>query len=214
MLNSRCHNLSNYLNGELSASDRVDFDDHLPTCPDCRVEVDADRRLRSLLQDASTMLEVIPPALAERFQRHAHAARQQPQSDRSNVSLRKRTTAVMIALSTLALCVFMLARTPTDDTQPESVVQSDSNPARGTVDDAAAENESSGMPRVVLSEDFIGVPIKSDQPNVTILLVYPKHRTAVAPADTAAAVTNSRSFVTTSAAVPFSQNNPLPEILQ
>jgi len=61
-----CDKLDDYLGGWLEEADRRKYEAHLPTCEQCREEIERQQRVDSLLARAGARLEPLPTALTER----------------------------------------------------------------------------------------------------------------------------------------------------
>jgi anti-sigma factor RsiW len=178
MKTSLCEQLDAYLGGSLGDSERDEFTAHLELCDECRREVELGGRIDGLLA-AAVAQQPMPGGLLPRV-----AARIRRVQRRRRVVVGLSVAAVVVVCVAVGRMVF--DRGNNQDAGPSiknpPVVQKTS-PERRDVKRHVAQRPVQSPPvrpyvRVDLPDDTIGVPVKTDNPNVTIIMVYPTVSTA------------------------------------
>jgi anti-sigma factor RsiW len=155
-ISNSCHNLDDYLNGELAPGEAARFSDHLDECPTCREAVDQQQWIDGLLRaPAIAQLEPPSPALVTSV-RAARARRLQ--ISRIAIGI---TVAAAATLLVGAGWVVELSR-QTD--------RMNSQIATNHVDAPVAE---ASVATFVGGPEVIVVPVESADSDVTIVRVYP-----------------------------------------
>jgi len=161
MNSASCDWLDDYLDGDLSAPDKICFEGHLQACSDCRQVVDEWRTTNALLKQASEQLE--RPSVRLQI----HVAQNLISHHRFDVRspshrLIVMTTAGLCALAALFVCCVRMPSTPIQLAQHDAVA----NPS---------PSGNHARQDVVLSfpDDVIGVPIDIGQPDVIVVWTYP-----------------------------------------
>lgn len=169
MTTSWCTNLDGYLQKELSEEEQAIFVAHLETCSQCRSAVQEQELLDQLLVHATTQLNRVPEALVDRIEQRLRAAR------------RRRILLELASLATAALVVFCVTawwrtRSPAPDLPAASstaLAPQSSQPVPPT--DPRSLVHVTFQPRY----EVIAVPLKTTNPNVTLIWVYPTATTAL-----------------------------------
>lgn len=188
MKTNLCRQLDDFLSGSLDDAQRDEFAAHLEFCDDCRREVELDSRLDRLLMTAVDR-ETVPAGLASRVvgsirraQRRRHAVTVLSAAAVAcfaagwlifdfgthgdpEPSGNRRQVADRASLQTPA------ARQASGNRSADAKVSS----VAGTRADARAAGSSNSRPfvQVDLPDDTIGVPVETQNPNVTIIMLYP-----------------------------------------
>jgi anti-sigma factor RsiW len=163
MTTSWCTNLDGYLQKELSAEEQAIFVAHLETCSRCRRAVQEQEFLDQLLVRATTQLNLVPEALVDRIEQRLQKGRQ------------RRLLLVLASLATAALVVFCVTawwhtRSPALDLPAaSSTALAPQSPQPTTPTDPRALVHVTFQPR----HEVIAVPLKTTNPNVTLIWVYP-----------------------------------------
>ncbi len=158
MLMSPCQLLDDYLAHDLIGDEHTRFVAHLPDCPECRRAVREQQRLDDLLMEATAELEPVPAGLTGRIERRLRAAR------------RRRVAAALTALVAAVAGLWLFGRpAPRMDDPRPPLAQVPSEPPR-----PAARVRVTFPARA----NLLAVPVPTDSPNVTALLVYPSRRPA------------------------------------
>jgi anti-sigma factor RsiW len=163
MTGSACEQLDAYLDRALTDRDRTAFEGHLSQCGPCRQAVEEQARLAQLLQQATAELEPIPTGLAERIDRRLRAAHRR--------RVVRWAGGLAAAAVVLALLVGGWLGTRTPDALMPTTRQVEAPP------EPAPPEPNPPAPAVTVAfpgqSDVLAVPIKTDNPNVTIIWVYP-----------------------------------------
>jgi anti-sigma factor RsiW len=145
-----CQWLDDFLAHDLSGDEKQRFVDHLTVCPRCRDAVAEFRRMSERLVEAVQRLEPIPSALASRVALRIQIVRQ-----------RRFAIAAVALAASIALFAFWLQpdhpATPPASRDLGPILASNASPVRVTFP----------------AHNVIAVPVKSESPNVTVLMVYP-----------------------------------------
>src|SRR5262245_27440164 len=72
-----CSRLDDYLDRELTPGEQAAFDAHLPTCADCRLQVELHQKTYALLRRATMKLEKPPQRLITAIESGVKQARRQ-----------------------------------------------------------------------------------------------------------------------------------------
>lgn len=148
-----CERLDAYLDGELDAAARSRFEEHLAACDSCRQMVALDRRIGATLAAAQP---VAPRGLKERIDRRLRRAQFHRAAQRS---------ALLAAAAALIAVGFWASQRRE---QGESPIQP---PVAVTAKPAVRI-------RFADEDSVIAMPLKSKNPRVTIVWVYPAVRAA------------------------------------
>jgi anti-sigma factor RsiW len=167
-----CDRLDDFLLGELGDPDRAAFEVHLGGCAPCRAEVDGQHAIDGLLADAVDAFEACPPALVPEVARGLQSARRRHAAG-WGAGVAASCAAVILAgwgfLPDAA--VRNLARRHVPPPADRRTATSPERPSNAVV---ASSPETDDAPVIVQFPDsFIGVPVKSSNPKITIYLVYP-----------------------------------------
>lgn len=177
MKTNPCEQLDAYLSGSLGNSERDEFAAHLELCAECRREVELDGRIDGLVA-AAVAQQPVPEKLLPRVSTRIRRVRR-----------RRRVVAVLSVAAVVVACVavgrLVFDRGNNRVTAPPinpPVVQK-TRPERRDVKRHLAQRPVQPAPerphvRVELPDDTIGVPVKTENPNVTIIMVYPTVSTA------------------------------------
>jgi anti-sigma factor RsiW len=177
MDNDACRQLDAYLDGELSGVERLAFDAHLATCPACRESVDQQRWIDQLLRsDEAATIESTP------------LSRSLP-----TVRVRRRRLALVAAAAVIAATAAIMfplpgregrptiAQAPAPDASPDSnhvgtgqgsdsrILATDRNLSPGPV----LPGRGISVAAFVGDGSSIAIPVASDDPQVTIVQLYP-----------------------------------------
>jgi anti-sigma factor RsiW len=145
-----CRWLDDFLAHDLAGDERQRFVNHLTDCPRCRDAVTEYRRMSGRLVEAVERLEPAPLTLAGSVERQIHVVRRR----------RFAVAAVALAASIALIAIWL---------QADRTVQTPSSKN-------AVPMLASTAPRVRVSfpdRNVIAVPVESESPNVTVLMVYP-----------------------------------------
>jgi hypothetical protein len=175
---SDCRQLDDYLADDLPGPARVQFESHLDECAVCRAEVELQRAIDGALRAGSDAIE-LPPALAAKVNRTIHA------------SWRKRVLALAACLAAGLLLAVGIAefrqgegvkriqkhsQTPTTHKQTQ-IVQKPDRPEKPPIATLV-------QPRIPItfseSQPAIAAQLTTEDPSVTILMIYPVHAPASA----------------------------------
>jgi len=116
---SLCELLDDYVAHDLTGDERARFAAHLSDCAACRRAVDEQRRLDSLLVEATARLVSVPASLAERVERRLRIAR----------SRRLAAGVALLAATAAAICIWLRNPPPTDAPTPPARVQPEAPPS-------------------------------------------------------------------------------------
>lgn len=153
-----CENLEEYVAGDLSDQQLTIFEVHLSKCESCRHEVAEWQRLRETLQSAARELEIPSDRLLRIL------------DDDATVSVIRKRRPATIQAATIATCLgLLLAVFVASLKQPPHVSEEPQIPL------PAFSKSVTVMPApdVEFEDDIIGVPIEIDDPNVTVVWLYP-----------------------------------------
>ena len=184
MRSPKCVNLDDYLLGWLPVEAAQRFEDHLVDCPGCREECRRQQRVDQRLAVVARHSQSVPPALAGTIERRI----------RSVAWRRKlRIGTGSIAAALLLVASFWLAAghrggNPLGD--PLALQKSEPAPrAEDRLESPVGRKPSLAPPVSVRCKDpsrAILIPVETESPNVTLVLVYPTvnlARTADGPAN-------------------------------
>lgn len=158
MQKSECEQLEGYLDGELAPFVALSFARHLDTCAACREAVALDKQLDGLLAQVRPQA---PRGLTARIARSAPVDRVRPAA--------LRTGLIAAAVGLLALGLWW-------STRNEAAFSN--LPTDG---DTIAEDKMESQPvQISFASDakVIAVPVKTKNPGVTVVWVYPQLRVA------------------------------------
>ena len=151
-----CHQIDDYLDGDLAELDRTGFEQHLANCPICAAVVEQQRQLAGLLEAATQHFDRPSPELVRKIVRRLRMKR------------RRRVFAYAAALSAAAAVVWvLLSRLPIKDKS----IEADVKPAL-----EIAEAKTAGPPvRISFANEssLVIVPEETGSPNVTFVWVFP-----------------------------------------
>jgi anti-sigma factor RsiW len=152
MTNNYCELLDDYLDGDLSSTERALFEGHLSQCPECHQACETWQSGRRLLKSASEQLELPSRFLVEQIQQ---------MSMRKVPAGRRQIAAVTIAACALIGAVISLGpgRNKSADLSPQATVEQPVSKPVASV-------------RVSLPDNVIGVPVDIGDPNVTVVWMY------------------------------------------
>jgi hypothetical protein len=192
MNETTCDNLDDYLAGELDDRRRTEFEKHSEACPACREELLAQAKLARLLRAATETLEVSPAELTTSIRRGVAVAGSQ---SRRRITVAATIAAVVVCAAGWGLWnardAMVVARP-----QPEQrIVEQPGSEKRQAANHAnnerrlEADRETANMVDVAVAtsaatvrldstSETIAVPIKSENPDVSIFWLYPVVRTA------------------------------------
>lgn len=177
MRDSFCGQLEDYLDGELLQPERRRFESHLPSCPSCNEEIAAFARLKRRLASAVEQ-ELCPPELIRRIESQILTA---PERRPIRISAR-------IAVAAATLCVAAWLTLGLRKPQPTELwVAPDAIPRpelRSKPSEAPAShgNKSTANIRVELSDEYLAVPVETNDPRIAIIWLYPTAEVST-PAD-------------------------------
>lgn len=170
MKDSACRQLDDYLGGELPNAERGRFESHLASCPSCHEQVAAFARLKSRLVSAVDR-EPCPSELVRRLELQIL----------SRAAPERRSIRYGVAVAAAAACVvawLMIGRNP----QPSELPAPPNETAQSVVRDRSAaappsapepdEPTAGARARVELPDDYLAIPIETDDPRVTIIWIY------------------------------------------
>jgi predicted anti-sigma-YlaC factor YlaD len=149
-----CQRLDDYLAHDLMGAEQDKFVAHLDSCAACRAAVREAEELSSRLRSACERFDPVPPDLAVSITGRIDAMR-----------WRRRALAAIALAASIGFVAFWLSRDGSvPDTTPKTIsppIASAAAPVRVTFPD----------------HQTLAVPVESESPNVTVLLVYPNLRT-------------------------------------
>jgi anti-sigma factor RsiW len=168
---AECEHLDAYVGGWLSDDRTVAFEAHLNDCAACREEIRRQRRIDRLLREGTRQLEPIPSALVDRIE--------------GQLGVIRRRRAVGAAGGTACAAALLLGvglwlTTAGYRTSPPLEVAVEKRPSP-TADDRQpvppqqppAEVQPSTEIAMVDASTAIVVPLKTSDPNVSIVWIYP-----------------------------------------
>ncbi len=167
-----CTLLDDYLASELDAEERGEFEQHLGVCRTCQAAIELQRSIdRSLLAGAA--LEIVPPPVTQRIGEHIGTARRR---QRLAFAMSSAATLVLVACASWSLYRHWLgdgALRPTvvHDKDHVAAVASQTAPR----DEDVPGHEPVKPVRVGFpdSNSHIAAEVKSDDPTVSIFMIYP-----------------------------------------
>jgi anti-sigma factor RsiW len=159
MIQSSCGKLDDFLSGALTDPERNEFMAHLEWCSVCGQAVREQKRLNDVLLRAVEALEPVPLGLTGKIETRLRLKQQ-----RRRLQRLASAAVVLFAAATVGSWLAHTKRAP----KPVPMVVTPSA-------ERAPIASSEGRVRVTFPEPFhvIALPAKSDNPNVTILWVYP-----------------------------------------
>jgi anti-sigma factor RsiW len=162
-----CDHLLDFLDDGLAGADRQAFVDHLPTCSACRQRLEEHRLLEQFLMQAAS--EAAPRFLVSKIEKEIRRAK-----------LRRR----VLRLAGVAALVFVaVASALWMNRRPPRPNRQDEPPALATTTIRIPEApKPPPAARVVLKspKNSVAVPVKSHDPTVTIVWIFPPLRDAAA----------------------------------
>jgi anti-sigma factor RsiW len=171
MSRRECDRLDDYLLGGLSGGETTAFETHLAGCPACRDELQWQWEIDRLLAQGTRQFEPVPVSLVDRIQ-------QQYGRYRRRRVVRLAWCGSAAALATAVLIVWLAAGRFGAGDPPQPMVQQhpessgDQEPVQPPTPESA---RTLSVARVRLSDpsDAILVPLRTQEPNVSIVWVYP-----------------------------------------
>jgi anti-sigma factor RsiW len=145
-----CQWLDDFLAHDLVGDERQRFVDHLAVCQRCGEAVSEQRRIVGRLREALDRLEPAPAVLAGHIERRIQTVR------RRRIAVAAIALAASIALFALWLQTDHTAPSPSSRRSGPTLA-SNTPPVRVTFP----------------ARNVIAVPVESESPNVTVLMVYP-----------------------------------------
>jgi anti-sigma factor RsiW len=160
--------LLGYLEDGLSADERQAFALHLEQCPDCRRQLDQQRRIDHLLRQGAGDDVPVPPGLTVRVERRLRAARRR----RLAVWAGALAAAVLLAVGVSA---WLMRPVPTPEPLPApATVKVEPPPAPPQVPHRLVAEVT-----ITPAQGLVAVPVPTRDPSVTILWVFPDRQAAV-----------------------------------
>ncbi len=163
---AECEHLDAYVAGWASDDRTAAFEAHLNDCAACREEIHGQRRIDRLLREGTRRLEPIPASLVDRIEGRIGVMR-----CRRAVRAACGTACAVALLLGVGLWLTTQADLPSG-TPSEVAVENRPSPVGGD-ERPAVEVEPLVEIVVVESSTAIVVPLKTDNPNVSIVWVYP-----------------------------------------
>lgn len=170
-----CEQRDSYLGKWLTAEEQTQFVSHLATCLDCRQFIHEQEQLDSLLARANATLLPVPADLIEQIDHRLRQVR------------RRRVVMWTTGLAAAGVLMGALAIWSHPQRGPrEGAMHSPMAATPHQQSQPAPDPRSLVAVRFPSSSEVIAVPHKTDNPNVTIIWVYPTITTApeTAPAPT------------------------------
>jgi len=152
-----CDWLDEYLVGELPSARMLIFTEHQDACDACREAVDEWVAMSCMLRTATSALESPSPSLFARIDSDATSL--QRCEERKSFG---GPIAALVAACLVWAAVFVFDGQPSQQPEPPAEV------ARTPWSETLAPS-----PVVELPDDVIGVPIDIDDPDVTVVWIYP-----------------------------------------
>jgi anti-sigma factor RsiW len=165
MTSKHCTRLADFLDNDLPPAERDEFLAHLPDCPPCRDEVREHLAVREILTRAVAASKPAPQQLSARIERKINASR------------RRRAVALLAAAALLLLgagLTFWWFPPREKPAVPKPMVKLDSP---RVVPEKNVEPKPPHIEVVFEKQKYlITVPVKTDNPNITMIWVYPAVR--------------------------------------
>jgi anti-sigma factor RsiW len=163
-----CHDLDKYLSEALSEAERVAFMAHLEGCPGCRQVMEAQERMDRLLARAVVELTPVPRTLVHRIEAQVRA-------DRRRRRARWAYGLVAAAAAALVVGVWLFPRS-----QPQETALPVPEPAPPVVAAPPQTQDPRSLVQVTFApgSEVIAVPLRTTNPDVSIIWVYPTEKTA------------------------------------
>jgi hypothetical protein len=180
MKRTTCRQRLAYLEQWLAADEQAEFRAHLAACPDCRRFIQEQQRLDGLLARANTALVFVPAGLLNQIDHRLRQVRRR----------RVRTWAIGFAAAGLLLGALWGRFLPERVSEEQPVLSPVATIPR-------RQSEPTRDPRSLVKvtfqppSDVIALPLKTDNPSLTIIWVYPTIKLAT---ETAPAAANSFSL--------------------
>jgi anti-sigma factor RsiW len=149
-----CQRLDDYLAHDLIGAERDEFVAHLAECVECRSAIRAEEQIADRLRSACKRFDPVPPDLALSVSGRIDARH-----------WRRRALAALVLAASLSYVAFWLSR---DGSIPGIAPKIISPPIA-----SAASPVRVTFPK----NKMLVVPVESESPNVTVLLVYPTRQT-------------------------------------
>jgi hypothetical protein len=160
-----CDELEDFLFGMLSATDVARFEQHCNVCEACRNGVQAERRMKALVAEASDIQAGASGECRLTADRKTEAG--------VAATAGRGRLSVAMAMSVLAACLLFCFVDGSDqsgsDTDHTSVAVQ--NPGDSEFGDRVR------LPRIRVAEDVLGLELESGDPNVVVMMLYPMHQT-------------------------------------
>ncbi len=169
---AECEHLDAYVAGWASDDQTAAFEAHLNDCAACREEIHGQRRIDRLLREGTRRLEPIPSSLVDRIE--------------GRIGVMRRRRAVRAACGTACAVALLLGvglwlttrGDPPSGSPSQVAVENPPSPTAGderpdSPERPVAEVRPSTEIAMVDSSTAIVVPVKTGNPNVTIVWMYP-----------------------------------------
>lgn len=161
-----CLLLDDYLDGDLTTTERNQFRNHLPHCESCQTEVRQQRWMEGLLRESSDLV-ALPAELSKISLR--------PPS--KSIPWRAAVATAIAASMLLALTIGYYRSDHTMEAPQESVAEhNEPGPTEQQPDTRFVQLDVPKVPPAasfVAEDDVIVVPVDSGSPEVSIIQVYP-----------------------------------------
>jgi anti-sigma factor RsiW len=168
MMDSVCNFLDGYLEDMLGEDDRRAFANHLEHCEQCLRTIDEHRRLERLLSRAVIQASPVPAQLVQRIEKRLKKSSRR----RMVVSAGAVAAAALLALGTLAR--FHHSGSSPDRRSDIPVAEEPvALPAQGEMVSAPARV------KVLAPTQMVAVPVKTRDPALTIVWLYPTRQADV-----------------------------------
>jgi anti-sigma factor RsiW len=165
----QCRQLEDYLARSLSNAERAEFAAHLAGCPACHQAIREQELMDQMLLRAATLLQPVSASLAEQTERRLQRAHR----------LRFTRWASGLAAAVVLMCItaWLLTREPSQELSPVRIVEAPALQSTPVVHDPRSLVRVTFQPQAAV----LAVPMKTENPNVTIIWVYPTVPTAAEP---------------------------------
>jgi hypothetical protein len=165
-----CRQLDDYLAHGLSDAERAEFAAHVADCPACRQSVQDQQRMDQLLVQATIQLQAVPAGLTRRIEQRLLTARR--------LRFARWAAGLAAAISLMGITAWLLTREPPVEVLPYvPIVEAPSPRPAPEMPDPRSLVRVAFPPQAAV----LAVPMKTENPNVTIIWVYPTVPTAAEP---------------------------------
>jgi len=166
MSDAVCCLLDDYLEDALAIRERYTFLAHLEQCADCSRKIDEQRRLEELVKRATLQATPVPADLVERIER-----RLLRKTRRARVAwVSALAASVVLALGVTGWIVRSLPRA-------HEVAKGSTTAASIEVPEEAVATNAPAHVTVTSPSEIVAVPVKSRDPAVTIVWLFPSRHT-------------------------------------